>query len=233
MESLWEAWVESLEGLIRRFGLARMVVALSGLAGALLGLGIAVSESVLLVAAGCYLVCLLFVTALALAIDRRRLYGRLADASLVLDRYADDLVNLQDPTSFDIEDWEEEVVVAKNGDADIVRWFELVVGPRSLHTFWHRCWPDLPPNGTGYQSEVHVEARAFEVTDHGRELRTRYPVTTKWDNHSLRIFVHLYEPQAPRAKLWVRLRITWPRYHKKMLDDGAVEDFEWTFRRVV
>ncbi|HEU4657912.1 MAG TPA: hypothetical protein VFR97_10315 [Capillimicrobium sp.] len=234
---LWSAFVGGLEDLIRRFGLARMVVAIGGFAGAVLGLGVVVSQAVIAIGAGTLLTCVLFLTVLALGLDRRRLYGQVADLSTILDRYGDELVQRQHEKSFRIKDWVEEITVSKKGDAVITRWFTLQVGPEPLEFFWHRCYRTEHPGSAtqqstvGYQSRVDVVARSFEVTEQGPVPGTRFPVTTDWEGHSLRTFVHFYEAQEPESHVLVRLRIKWPRYYEELLDGDAVEPFEWTFRR--
>lgn len=233
MEGLWQTVVEGLEDLIRQFGLARIVLALSAVAAALLGLGIAISEAVLLVATGVFLVVVLLFAVLALGLDRRRLYRQVADLSVVLDRYGAELKDRQQPHSFTIEDWIERIAVSKNGDAEIIRWFKLVVGPEPLEMFWHRCYKTTAPVSRAYQAKVRVSARAYESTAKGRELGTRYPVTTDWEGHSLRTFVHFYESQDPATTVQVRIKIVWPRYYKELVEGTAVEPFEWTLRRHV
>ncbi len=226
--SMWQFFVDFLEGLITKFGLLRIVMTIGVGDSALLGIGVAFDQHALTIVAVVTVTALLLLTCVAQSIDRRRLYRQRAQTRQVLNSYGAQIVAAQGPDSFDILNWEESIVIAENGDAEIVRWFTLEVGSMPLRAFWHRCYMASDSGDYSYRSRVKMEVRDFSEKG---VLGVRHLTSYGWEEHSLRIYIHLLQSLDPGTPVRIWLKITWPGYYKNFLEGKHGSVLEWTFRR--
>lgn len=227
---MWESFADWLEQLVRRYGLVRILGVLGGIAAILAAVGVSASEATVLGVAVIVLIAILLVTVMAQYIDRVKLYSDRRLAADVLDRYAVELRDRQNEHSFETMIWREIQVVSENGDTVIERWLTLRVGSEPLQTLWQRCYQENSRGADfGYQRKVRVEARSFEETG---ELGVQLPITQTWEGHSIRLFVHFFEAQAPGSEVRIWLRLRWPGYMAEFAKRGAVVPIEWTTRRI-
>jgi hypothetical protein len=224
---MWESFIEFLERLIREYGLIKIVIGMAAVAGALLGLGVVVSEEMLIVFAGASLIALLLVICVALMVDRHRLRRDLAEDAEVLDRYGQEIVSRQNSQSFTIKDWREEQYIEKHGDTTFSRRITLIVGNQPLQTFWHKVHMTTGRQDYGYRKKFRIEARTFD----GDELGVRFPITRTWEGHSISVFIHLDRSYGPGEEVPVYLQIYWPEYTKDLVEGNLVDPTEWEFHR--
>jgi len=227
---MWDTFVRTLEDLIIRNGLAKLLSLLAGFASLLVGLGVAVDRTTTFRFVTFFIVAVLILALVAFYIDRRRLYRDLADRSKILDRYGIDLIGRQNSGTFQIKDWREEQHIRKGGDATVHRWFTLIVGDQPIDMFWHAAQMDTERTDYSYRKNFRLKARTF---DEDQDLGTRLPMTVKWTGHSIRSFIFLDRVYEPNEIIRVHLRYEWPEFLKTLIDQDVVEPTEWIFRRRV
>ena len=227
--TIWESFIEFLEDVIRRFGLVKLLIALAAFAGALLGLGFVVSPETLIRIALLFIIALLLLTCLALIIDRHRLRSTISDGTEVLNRYGDEIVARQTADSFDIKEWRDEQYIDKNGDTTICRRFTLVVGNEPLETFWHTIYMSPERTDVKYRKKLTIEAKKFDPPT--LQPGVNYLYSSRWEQHALRLFVHLDRAYQPGQEVYVYLEVFWPQFCKKLLENRQGDNAEWMFRR--
>lgn len=226
----WASVVRSLEDLIIRYGLFKLLAWLAAFAAVLLGLGVVVDRETAFRFAAFIAVGFLLLSTVAFYIDRRRLYRERAEGRQILDRYGLDLIQRQNAASFHIKEWREEQHVGKRGTTTIHRWFTLVVGDRPLDMFWHIAQMDTDRNDQDYRKKFRFEARVVGAQG---DLGVRLLTTTKWTQHSIRAFIFLDRVYERGEEVRVHLHYEWPEFLKTLIDQQLVEPTEWTFRRRV
>jgi hypothetical protein len=228
---VWDETHDVIESMIGRWGLWKVVIAPYILLAPLGGYGVISKTPVLFTGALALTFFDLLAIIVSLGVQLRRRRAELADRARTLTWYVDKFVRAPDHLAFHIDDWFEDTTVGKNGDAFIERWITLIVGEHELFSCWTATYPSTGARlSNSMRRKVKVEARAFAMTNSGRELGAHYDVTYEWEEDKQRAFIHFGQTRAPgeTVRLWVRWR--WPQYYRALLE-GATEPFEWIMHR--
>src|ERR1700761_1344618 len=92
--NIWESFVEFLEGLIREYGLPKLLLGLLTLTGPFVAviLGFHPTQEIKVGLALVFLILMLLVTCLALIIDQNKWRNKVVEGNSVLNRYGDEIV---------------------------------------------------------------------------------------------------------------------------------------------
>lgn len=214
-----------LDFLIIKYGVFRVLLGPFATVSLLAGAGVITGGSISFIATGASLfiaLVVISVLSLQLSASRHLLEERARIVNLYTKRFAESV----EPSAFTIEDWHEEVVINKHGDATLDRWVTMKVGDESLYSIWSGLYSQYEVNDAE-RRRVKVEARAFHEP---RILGARYDVTSTWEGSSVRVFIHFHQPASAGDIVRIRLHCEWPMYYRRLLD-GDTDIVEWFMRR--
>jgi hypothetical protein len=131
----------------------------------------------------------------------------------------------QDPSSFSILDWTEDIEVQENGDSTIVRDFRLRAGADVLQHFSSVCLANEP-----VRDRQQIRIKAFNV-EAGGDVGARLGSLANWESDQ-RVRVYVYFPtEVPAgAEFRVRIEWSWPAWSRR-LAAGDTEEMKYMFKR--
>lgn len=232
---MWDEVQGFIESLLENYGVSRVLLGPFTLIALIAALGLLKGGTAALVGVAVSLfVAVVIITALTLQLRSTR--ELLAERARIVNLYTERFV-IRESESYSVEDWDESVVIAKNGTTKLEKWVTIKVGQDSLYSVW--SWIEEAGNSKGRnlsESErrgVTFEARSFAVqadASQSRVLGARYDVTREWNGNKLQLFIHFEQPARAGEVVRIWMRWEWPRYYKNLLD-GNTGIVDWLMHR--
>lgn len=222
-------FVAGCEQLIKHYGLLRLGAALGGLLAVLASLGLLRSPEAAAGAIVLAFVSWLFLLILGLFVERNRLLKQMRTEAFILNRYSDSVDRLQTSEYFDIVSWDETISVDAKGHTEILRKFVLRVGANELPAFSTSMILDPAPEKHTYKKRVKFEAGRLREDG---SLGTEIPYTYKWEDHKVKIYLHLPRVEPAGAHVSLYLRVKWANYLDALRPGSSIPN-EYTFHRMI
>lgn len=226
---MWDEVQQFVESLLANYGIARVLLGPFAVITLLASLGLVKGGTTAFIGVGLSLfVAVVVITALTMQLRSTR--ELLSERERVVNLYTEQFL-LSDSELYSIEDWDESVIITKNGDTKLEKWVTIRVGDDSLYSTW--SWIQearMSKEGSISESarrQVKFEARSFNEQ---RVLGARYDVTKKWDGNKVQLFIHFDQPARAGQIVRVWMRWEWPRYYKSLLE-GDTSIVDWLMQR--
>ena len=222
---MWDEIQRFLESLLANYGVGRVLLGPFALITLLAGLGLVNGGTSAFVGVGLSLfVAVVIISALTLQLRSNR--ELLRERARIVNLYTERFV-LRESQSYSVEDWDESVVITKNGDTKLEKWVTIRVGSDSLYSAW--TWiQEAGKSSTDQISRSERRRFTFEARSFNeqRALGARYDVTSEWNGNKIQLFIHFEQPAQAREIVRIWMRWEWPRYYKNLLEgDTAIVDW--------